>query len=108
MKLHFLLRIKEFVPQTPKFAKPPKSYTRCFLRLSSFPKCHQPFSRHLWFQSYGQKFRSRHFQSLPPRGRGLLEITERETPVYREQLSGADHFNLIYFQIESNPFWKRP
>ena len=31
---------------------------------------------------------------------GLLEIPGRETPVYREKLSGADHFNLIYFQIE--------
>ena len=27
-------------------------------------------------------------------------IPGRETPVSREKLSGADHFNLIYFQIE--------
>ena len=27
-------------------------------------------------------------------------IHGRETPVYREKLSGADHFNLTYFQIE--------
>ena len=100
----FLTRVcpnKELVPHPLKILKPQKCHSHFILYLFSIPKCHQPSSYHLWFQSYVEKFGIVSFPVCQPKKMAAKnsEKVFAHKPILNFFMQSSLHLDTIFFNL---------